>query len=468
MSNVDQLVTLTEIASLAATAQPSFGTAMLISGSTSGTWTTPEKTRQYTTLAAVLTDFGAHTPEYLWATAYFSQAVTPSSLTIGRINLDPYTMDIQVVPLTAINSTVYAFTIGGCTPTGTLIPATNITYTSDGSATLTEIVNGLVAAITAASLTGISASNLSTTIAIAGTAGTWYWVSLTSTTGVKYGPEKGGLNLFSMASYGPDTGTTTAVQLTAIAAEDNTWYAIGNPYQSLTLTPLLAAFAETNKKVYAQVTSDTAVSTHALSGATDQAAVVQSSSYNRTSIWYHELAYQFADAALYGAWLPLTPGADDSAERVLVGVTTSNLTDTQMVNIAAKNANFYILIGAQGATRTGKMAGQTFLEVRREVDSLVASLQLAYANVLQERSRTPMDDIGFAIVAASQRQVLKTSEVQKTGFGIIESGWTLFAPKRADLAPADISAGLYQGMVINAVPTIPIKKGKVSLVLTLT
>jgi hypothetical protein len=116
-----------------------FGVGMV--PSYTATWI--ERSRTYGGTLSVLGDFAAGTPEYRFAQSYFGQSPHPEQLIIGRAALKPtqqYTLNATVFSGAAYRVNVAAV---GATPSNP------VTFTSDATATQSEIHNGLVAQLNA-------------------------------------------------------------------------------------------------------------------------------------------------------------------------------------------------------------------------------------------------------------------------------------------------------------------------------
>lgn len=141
MASVKDIIEVTVNTAAARVAQAGFGVPLILSHS--ATWT--ERTRVYESLAEVLVDFAATTPEYKAARAIFAQPKSPPRIVIGRAT-SSITQRYAITPV-ASHSTVYTMTI--VEPDGT---EHVVSITSDASATVAEIITALKNAIDALSL----------------------------------------------------------------------------------------------------------------------------------------------------------------------------------------------------------------------------------------------------------------------------------------------------------------------------
>ncbi len=119
-------------------ARAGFGVPLILSATAA--WA--ERVRFYSSLSEVDDDFAAGTPEYRAASAIFSQSPHPEQIAIGRSALPP--TQKYTIAATARNSHAYSISVELDDNTDA-----TATYTSDSSATLAEIHNGLLTALNA-------------------------------------------------------------------------------------------------------------------------------------------------------------------------------------------------------------------------------------------------------------------------------------------------------------------------------
>jgi hypothetical protein len=422
-----------------------FGVDLILSN-TGNAWATPELSRSYASLADGLIDFAATTPEGGALTALFAQSPAPTQVKIGKGTHKP-TM-VQTIGISSVvNSTLYKVNVYN---SGVLWSAS---YTSDSSATTKEIVEGLVAQLTPAAwqathayVVGDRSTNdtgkmyeviTAGTSAGAGgptgtsadiTDGTVHWkyvvtpnfaateddVTITCTGSaagnwfalepIASGDPAAVSNLMALTEATTDPGVVT--DLAAIALADTDWYGLTLLFKSAailaTATTGAAAWVEANTKLLVAAPVDTVCATaaYALAGS-DPCNKIKDGNYSRTSTLYHPRAYEFADAAKEGRWLPTSPGRDNWRMKTYVGVTAVKYTGTQIANLQAKNAAFYYILGA---TQTGvavdggdgKSGSGEFIDVLRFLDWYVANVAADGANLLVQNDKIPFTDDGIA------------------------------------------------------------------------
>lgn len=315
-----------------------FGLMLILSPN--ATWS--DRVRWYSTLAEISDDgFATDGPEYLAAEKVLSQPVHPPTIGIGRLANAP-TQKYTITP-TAVNSTKYTINVNG----------TDYSYTSDSSATAAEIVTGLSAALPV--ISGVTYGGSTTLTITQGSAGDWLQVAVADP------------SLLSLVMDATDAGGSSGVaaDLDAILLADNTWYAVINLFNSAAIASAIAAWCESNDRLFICDSQDSPIVQVADgSDSTSIAAVVKSNSYRYTAVIYHANNGDFVAAAWAARCLPLNPGSETWAYKNLVGVTADTLTTTQRTNVLAKNASCYISLAGVSHTEFGQV-GELDLQVHR-------------------------------------------------------------------------------------------------------
>lgn len=418
-----------------------FGTPLLLSYSAD--WA--ERVRSYASLTDVVADFAAATPEYLAASAVFSQSPRVRTLKIGRMASAP-TQSYVVGVTAAVNSTAYTISLASAT-----VAEQAVEFTTDSSATNDEVVAGLVTQINlvvgknfTAAATGTSGSQVCTVTADA--AGDWFSLSagerLTMTQGC--------------------ASTGLADDLTAIADEDPDFYAVCPPFASNAYSAAGAAWCEAAKRLWVSTTADTNVIDQAVSVATDLADALADASYQCAVTIYHPHPVAFANAAWVGTGLPHYPGKATWKFRTLAGVTTYNLTATQRVNLRAKNCNFYEDQGV-AITTDGVCANGYFVDDVRGLHWLEDLVQKKVFAALANALKVPYTDAGVAVIVAQVRGALGEA-VQR---GVLREGFTVTAPLVSDVSSTDkgnrhLPDVEWQAELAGAIHTVTVN-GRVSL-----
>lgn len=404
---LSSIVTVSIAASTANPSRQGFNTPLIVSANAA--WT--ERSRSYSSPTAAALDWAASTPEYKAIAKEFAQNPAPAAVKVGRANGAKPTQRWAITPV-AINSHKYAMQINGI----------DISFTSDSSATLTEIIAGLKIAIDALSL-AITVSDQTTFMRIvANVAGVWFSVGTTIDGSPRNDPN------LAVAQDHADPGMSAELDL--LFAADSDWYGLITLYNSKALVDAVGAWAETNKRLYIAQTQDSACINTALSGTDDVMESTRNNALTHTAVVYSEDTADFADGAWMGNRLPDKPGSNTWWGAQLASVNFGNYTDTQRSNILAKNGNYYEDVAAVGITSYGKVASGAFIDFIIYIDYLRARLSERIFTVLAQSRKTPYDDVGISLIGA---QITAQLQEDADRGAILKGTWRVTLPKSSDI-----------------------------------
>lgn len=364
-----------------------------------------ERYRTYSTLAAVGTDFPTNSNEYIAAQAFFGQAVSVSTIAIGR-------QDSTIVTYTPVvaNSASYSVKIG----TGTY--SATFTFISDSTATATEIVTGLTTLINADGTLPVTASGTTTLILTA---------------------DVGGVPFSALPSTNLTPVYTTAESLTTalntVQLANNDWYGLVS-YSHVKADVLeVAAWAQAAKKFYSSSSNDTTIINSTLSSDTTSiATALKTAGYDHVQLLYSGSSALFPEAALLSVFLSQDAGTNIQAFKSLAGIPVDNLSDTQASNARSKYANTYELVGGQNIILNGQMSDGTFSDLIRDIDWIKSNLVTAIYSRLVNLGKLAYTDQGISVIEQQVRNVLK----QALDKGIIadDPAYTVTVPKAVDVS----------------------------------
>lgn len=407
MASIGKVVRITVSLLTAAVKEAGFGIPLILDYHTRFS----ERIRFYEDTDAMLSDgFLATDAAYIAAGQAFAQQPAPAEVAIGRRALAP-TSQVKLF-ITAINSKKYEVTV--TKPDGI---ASTVSYTSDGTATVAEIIAGLVAVIDA--LAGIDAvsADAGTSVAITATsgAGVFFGVKVTED-GVCAG--HAGMNI-QQTHADPGIATDAA----AIRGVDDSWYGITCTTQGKAELDALSAWAESNEKQMIQATQDGTV-IDATAG--NVALLAQTASRFRTGYLYHENPMQFAGAAWMGSVFPIDPGGVTYAFRQLRNVDKSPLSTTHMTNLENTNCNYFVDIGGNGVTfgknGGGKAASGEWLDIIRDTDWYEVQLGVEILKIKLANNKVPMTNAGITMEEAGLRAATKRAE----DAGFLDAAFTAY------------------------------------------
>jgi len=417
--SLSDIVSVTITTSAPAVTQAGFGVPLIAGYHTHFA----ERVRFYTSLTGMIDDgFVTTDPFYKAAAAMQAQSPAVPMWAVGRCALAP----TQVVNLTpaAVNLAEYGVTIG----TDALVPV-RAEFTADASATVQEIVEGLVTAIGVAGVTDTE-DNLK--VILTGAAGRWFSVEVDDDTG-----NANGMGQWTIKDVSADPGIAT--DLAAILTENDTWYGLILTHRSEAAAAAAASWVESNKKLMLVATQDTDAKTNSV---TDLLSDLEASSYARTAAMYHQDPAEFPDAAWMGAVFPMDPGSETWKFVTLAGVSTTILTATERANIKAKHGNYYVSEGGIGVTIFGWTSANEWIDTTRFIDWLSARMRERIFQLLLDATaqgkKIPYTDAGVASIEAAITAQL--SEGVSVGGLAADPAPEVTVPKVADVSTSNRSA----------------------------
>lgn len=271
-----------------------------------------------------------------------------------------------------------------------------------GAVTNDAVMNGLKARLEAlgsptAVATGVANA---VTTAFTGSEGSRQLRVTANTAGKFFAMQVYSRQSLSIAQDYADPGIAT--DLAAIKLENNNWYGLITLFNSEALIEAAAAWVETNTKLYAAASCDSAIATAADSTATDVAHDIKASAYARTFVAHHPSPDQFMDAAEMGKFFVISPGGETWRMKALTGVTAETYSDTETDNMTDKHAHWYYEIASNspvvgGEAKTG--AGE-FVDVTRFIDWYTSELQADLADMAIQNDKIPFTNDGIGLIQA--------------------------------------------------------------------
>lgn len=414
--------------------------------SATATWV--ERTRTYNTTTDVVADFPVTTPEYHAAAAYFDQDPAPPTIMVGRLANKPtqiFTIAIATVVSTA--GTHYRVRLNDLSAgsSGAGIGAV-ADFPTVGSDTNDSIVTGIVAAITALGISGVTATATgsvgSKVVTVTMTQAKWMGIEVYD---VAVGALGGLMNLTETTA---DAGITA--DLNAINTESKAWYGLNLLFKSAAIISAAAGFVESNTKLFPVATADTLVASQALGVGTDIAQTLKSASRARTAPFFHPRNDEFADCAETGRFFPISPGGDNWNMKSLSGVTPAAFSATQITNLEAKLCNFYYALSGAGAANAinviggnGLVSANEYIDAIRFRDWWVAQVQTGVVNERYNANKIPNDDTG---IARLEKVIRKANTQGIAAGGILAGSVSITVPKAADEPLADRQSRTLNGM----------------------
>ncbi len=339
MSELDQIVQITITRESTPVETASFQIPLVLATFTNF----PERARSYTDFAAIEDDFNSGDKVYQIAQKLFGQTTVgakPPSIVVGRRQVD--SVDGSITTVT--NSTAYTVTISG--PSS--VTPTVFTFTSDGTATATEIATGLKAAYDAAPVTGVTfTDNLDGTFDVAAVTPGSNWSIVAGS----------GITLANVATE------TYPDAMEAVSDVNSTWYALVLDTHTAAIVEAVSDVIQTQRKIMGTSTADTVAIT---TGITDIAYKLSAKTADRTlGVYLPTADTEWPAAAWIGAQLAYTPGSNDWDKKRAVGVTRSTINDTARVNLRAKNCNMYTRVAGVDIFQDGDTFGGSPIDLKQ-------------------------------------------------------------------------------------------------------
>ena len=304
----------------------------------------PERTRSYNNIQAVGEDFPVTSVVHKIAEKLFGQAgvlgAPPPSIVVGRRQVGSVTL----TPVVADN-TDYVVKVNGV----------EYSYNSGGSATAELIVQGLAGAMVAIEDVVVTEEGGSLTVS-----SLVDWV----------------MDYSSNFTVLDQTSSETIVDaLVAVEQSNSEWYAVVSDTRDPVEQEALSDAIQAREKIYGLSTSDPVAITQE---ETDIGAILSAKSAARTfGVYLPTADGEYPEAAWIGSQLAVTPGQNDWDFKRANGVTLSKLSATSIVNLKAKNYNYFHSKGGVNIFQNGDMFDGKPIDIQIGKDWLTARIQEA-------------------------------------------------------------------------------------------
>lgn len=367
---ISEIVALTISLSSVNPTRQSFGNGLIAAYTTAFT----DRVRTYSSLPAVAVDFPSTTaPAYLAATEFFGANPSPTTFKVGRRALG----FLQTWTLGVLDTTAEQVSLG--------IEGKTVSFTANAS-TVTGAAN-LAAAITSATISGISATNNATSVVTVSCATTGHVVGFTGWDRTK----------LQLKNTTPDPGIQT--DLTAIALADPQFYGFVLDSQSAAELAQAATWSEANayKELFYDSCDWDCLSTTTTSIGDTLKAAGRTKSFGVTNE-QNSLAY--SSAAAMAQSLVNDPGSYTMDLKTLAGITPDSLTDTEATNAQNKNMNVYRTIAGLNVLTYGTNASGDYEDVERFKDWLTNEIQIRVLAALAGAKKIPYTNKGIRAIGA--------------------------------------------------------------------
>lgn len=389
-----------------AVSRTGFGTVLILTPEANF----PERIRFYSSIDSVDDDLagGGNADAYVAAQKLFGQTPRPSRIALGNL-----------VGTKTITDDAGTFTAG------------SIKTTVNGADVITAFVTDKDTTLTAHAAAIQALADVSTAVYTPGT----HTILITPVAGTPIGV---------VVDLSGITGTMT-VAVTAAGTEDhsdaldaiklvsNDWYGIVDVSHAEADVLDVAAWAETQTKMYGTSSSDAGI---LAATTTDIAAQLEALGYARTHCWYSATAdTAFPEAAVFGIFVTQDPGSYTVAFKTLAGIVADDLTDTQITNALGKECNIYHAVGGVDITQEGTVAEGEYIDVIVFIDWVKARMTENIFSQLVNLPKIPFTDAGIAIVEGEVKGQIERG-IDAGGF-TDDPAPTVTVPAAADVTPTD-------------------------------
>lgn len=408
----------------------------------------PERIRFYSSIDSVDDDLagGSAALAYLAAVSLLSQSPRPTRVAIGnQIGTKTVTDDAGTYTSGSITAT-----INGGTP---IVEA----YDTDKDTTLTNLAASIQAETDV--LTAVY-SSVAHTIIITPAATKMVGVVMDLSSIV-------GTMTMAVSATGTEDPTDA---LDAIKLIDNNWYGIVSVSHVVADVQDIAAWTETQTKIFG--TSSDVTDVVNVAAASDDpvtgtiAARLNGSNYARTFCLYSgQAATKYPEAAVFGIFVTQDPGSYTVMFKTLAAITADELSETQVTNALAKECNIYHEVGGVDMVQNGTVVEGEFIDTIVFIDWLKARMTENIFTQMVNLPKIPFTDSGITVIEGEVKGQLQR--------GIDAGGLTddpapvVTVIDAADAVPADKAARLLKGTTFTGTLAGAIHATEVNGVVTL-
>jgi len=371
-----------------------------------------------TALTSLLADgFTTSSQTYLAAASLISQS--PRIEKFKVIKQAPSVAQVSTLTIdTVANNFTYQATHNGIL----------VEFVSDADATDAEIQAGLIALLDAipSKTASFAAGGSNQIVATADDAGKGFSLSV-------------GTNL-SVAETTANLGPVE--EIISARDEDDDWYFLLDTTHTNLQVELIAAYIETQIKLYAYQTSD--ADSKDLAESLDSTGLMKGlkdENYDRSfGIWVPSAdLVDYKMAAWVGIMAPKDPGSATWKFKEGNAITANKFSSQEKKNIQDKNGNIYIAIAGFNIFQEGVTASGEYIDIMRGTDWIQARIQEEVYGLLVASDKVPYSDGGIESIGLQVENVLERAVDRLILLGG-EEGPVVTVPKRSETTKADRAA----------------------------
>lgn len=227
----------------------------------------------------------------------------------------------------------------------------------------------------------------------------------------------------------------TTQDLAAALDYNQDFYAVLLDLNSKDQVKEVAAWIESKRRVLFYDTADFGCLDQGV--ADDIFSELKDLSYANTIGMYHHEIGSGAAAGWLGGGITYEPGVYNWCHKVISGVSTSPLSDSQTAAIRAKRGNYYVDVAGSGGTWNGITPSGEFIDTISLVHFLYARITEDVIAAFKANVRIPYTNQGVAVITGTVGARLRS----KIGSGIAaDPAPQVTAPRVADINAADKQA----------------------------
>jgi len=377
-----------------------------------------DKVRTYTKLSDLVADgitsSGVGAGIYHAASKIFSQNPKVQKIKVGK-RTNPFTQVIDLTPTSATQGDIYSFDFGELG-----LSIFTLTRTVPGASSIAAECVAIKALID-----GLA---LGVTVTTPGSAK----VTVTANTpGKLFNVKNRTVNLKIFDATALPAGLST--DLDQIRAFDDDWYAVCLDSNSKAEVVSVAAWTETQFKIFGYHTADTDCSA-GVGG--NVALTLKASNYFRTfGLFDSKELLSYAAAGWIGEELPFIPGSSTWALKTIKAVTTDVVSASEQTQLVTANLNSYTAVAGLSVTWKGVSAAGEFIDIAVGRDWLQARLKERVFGALYGARKVPYTDGGIAIIKNEVNGQLQIAI--RTGFLAADPAPVVIAPLAKDVPLVD-------------------------------
>ncbi len=248
--------------------------------------------------------------------------------------------------------------------------------------------------------------------------------------------------------YEPSASVVDDLQ--AIQDVNDDWYALACTDRTSATVQAIAAWIETQIKIFGTASADPNIINQASgTDTTSIAAILNNLGYVRSFVLYHQDANSdYPECAWFGTCLPLTPGSETWMFKQLASISYSNLDSNQENNAFGKSANTYEYIGGVGITQKGTMAVGEYIDTVRGIDWLTSTIQSYVYSTLILNPKVPYTDAGITAIESQIRRALNLAI--SNNFIAQDPPYNVIVPLAINVSPTDKANRVLNGVSFTA------------------